>query len=192
MHFNQYEPNESELKFKGTLARVYQRDVKGKIFEYVVMPSSAKILAITREGKLVLLKETVFSTNKTYFSLPGGRIEPDETPEAAARRELKEETGLEPASLELWFAHNYSQTIVSTKYFYLAKGCIKVQGQNPEDTERIEVMELDLDTFLQYATRDNFKHMELQNKFMKMMLDNDAREEFASVAGLQAQMDEYE
>lgn len=184
MHFNQYTPNESELKFKGILAHVYQRNLKGKIFEYVVMPSSAKVLAITKEKKLILLKETVFSTNKTYFALPGGRIEPDEAPEAATLRELKEETGLEPASLELWFKHNYSQAIISTKYFYVAKDCIKTQEQEPEDTEHIEVMELDLETFLEYATRDNFKHMELQNKFMKMLLDSDAKEEFARIAGL--------
>lgn len=184
MHFNQYTPNESDLKFKGVLARIYQRPVKGKTFEYVVVPSSAKILAITKEKKLVLLKETVFSTNKTYYSLPGGRIEPGEAPEAAAHRELIEETGLEPASLELWFAHNYSQTIISTKYFYLAKGCVKVREQEIEDTESIELLELDLETFLAHTTRGDFKHMELQNKFMKMMLDEYAKAEFVAVADL--------
>lgn len=184
MHFNQYTPNESELKFKGVLARIYQHDVKGKKFEYVVIPSSAKIIAVTREKKLILLKETIFSTGKTYFSLPGGRIESGESPEAAARRELKEETGLETTSLELWFAHNYSQTIINTKYFYLAKDCEKVQEQKPEDTEDIEVMELDLDTFLAHTSGENFKHMELQNKFMKMMLDDNAKAEFIKIAGL--------
>lgn len=45
---------------------------------------------------LVILKSRPAS-QAGRFNLPGGKIEPNETPEQAAVRELKEETGLSPA-----------------------------------------------------------------------------------------------
>ena len=42
---------------------------------------------------------TVTNRRSGGFSLPGGKVESDETRSAAALRELKEETGLEPVAL---------------------------------------------------------------------------------------------
>lgn len=37
-----------------------------------------------------------------YWELPGGKVEPGEDPLTAARRELAEETGIDPPSRDLW------------------------------------------------------------------------------------------
>jgi len=39
---------------------------------------------------------------ETYFVLPGGHVEPGETLAEAARREMKEETGIETGGLRPW------------------------------------------------------------------------------------------
>jgi ADP-ribose pyrophosphatase YjhB (NUDIX family) len=47
---------------------------------------------IVREGNLLLLRRR--KLGERYDALPGGTIEPGETPEAAAIREIREETSL--------------------------------------------------------------------------------------------------
>jgi 8-oxo-dGTP pyrophosphatase MutT (NUDIX family) len=55
-----------------------------------VSPTLAASAACFREGKVLIAKRI----RPPLWSLPGGRIEPGETPEAAAIRELFEETGV--------------------------------------------------------------------------------------------------
>ncbi len=47
---------------------------------------------VLRAGKLLVVKRDKFG--KKYITLPGGAVEPDESPEQAVVRELKEETCL--------------------------------------------------------------------------------------------------
>ena len=53
-------------------------------------------LIIIRNNRVLLARDDTLD----FWSLPGGRIEPGESDEAAAARELREETGLELLGLE--------------------------------------------------------------------------------------------
>jgi 8-oxo-dGTP diphosphatase len=63
---------------------------------------SAGAVVLDAEGRVLLLRH-VFRTG-TGWGIPGGFINHDEQPEAAIRRELLEETGLELESAEFAFA----------------------------------------------------------------------------------------
>jgi len=61
----------------------------------------AASMAILKAGRFLLVKRGR-EPSKGLFAFPGGRLEPGETPEEAARRELFEETGLTAGELRLW------------------------------------------------------------------------------------------
>lgn len=56
-------------------------------------------------GPNVLLVQRSRGAAAGLWSLPGGHLEPGETPEEAARREVEEETGLKPGPLHYFCTH---------------------------------------------------------------------------------------
>lgn len=56
---------------------------------------------VTPSGKFLLIKVFRYPSNRYLWEFPAGLIEDGESPEDAAGRELREETGIAPESLEL-------------------------------------------------------------------------------------------
>lgn len=54
---------------------------------------SAGMVCIAPTGRVFLMRRSQHVNNPFYWSIPAGRIEPDETAFDAAQRELEEETG---------------------------------------------------------------------------------------------------
>ena len=51
--------------------------------------------AIIQDHQILLLKQIEHASGRSYWQIPGGRIELDETEEQCVQREMLEETGLE-------------------------------------------------------------------------------------------------
>ena len=68
----------------------------GSIVKYYIESRGVRAVAIIaqdRNKKLLCQREYRYAVGKTMYEFPGGVVEPGETPLAAARRELREETG---------------------------------------------------------------------------------------------------
>ncbi len=61
--------------------------------EVVRHPGAVAVVAVTPEHKLVLVRQYRYAAGRFLLEIPAGTLEPGETPEETARRELREETG---------------------------------------------------------------------------------------------------
>lgn len=75
-----------ELKFSNNEERQYERIRGGGRGAVMIVP-------MTTENELLLVREYCAGTNDYQLGFPKGLIDPGETPEQAANRELKEEIG---------------------------------------------------------------------------------------------------
>ncbi len=97
-------------------------------------------LALTKDEKVVLARQYRPGPDRILDELPGGGVEPSETPEAAIRRELLEETGYAAGRLvSLGTPCDCAYTTVD-RHAFLALDCEKVGEPTPDGSEWIEVV----------------------------------------------------
>jgi 8-oxo-dGTP pyrophosphatase MutT (NUDIX family) len=82
------------------------------------------------EGKILIVGHR--ASRKRYWNFPGGKVEEDESPEEAARREVREETGLLLGDLSLVHEDFYKlEGCVWKGYFFRAES----DGAKPKNME---------------------------------------------------------
>lgn len=107
------------------------------------------ILALTPEQKVILVRQYRPGPKVILLELPGGYLDPNETPLQSAKRELKEETGYEGdiQAVGTSLDDAYSTMI---RYNFVATDCKKVTELNLDNDEDIEVVTMSLDEFRQH------------------------------------------
>ena len=115
----------------------------GRIVEdYYVLeyPNWVNAVAITDEGKVLMVRQYRHAANIVSLEIPGGVIDEGEEPMQAMRRELLEETGYLFDDIELINTVYANPSTANNKTFcYLAKGGVKVQEQDLDEHEHIVV-----------------------------------------------------
>ena len=107
------------------------------------------VLALTAENHVVLAREYRPGPEEVLLELPGGGVEASESPEAAIRREMLEETsyGGDFQFVGTHFHCAYSTFIKTT---FVARNCRPVQAPQNEANEFIEVVEMPLADFREH------------------------------------------
>lgn len=115
------------------------RETSREIIEH---PGSVGILPLLTRERVLLIRHYRHAVGKTIWEIPAGTMEPGETPEECARRELEEETGYRARRLEPFFecyaAPGYSQELM---HVFLARGLERTK-RRPEEDEIISVRSL--------------------------------------------------
>jgi ADP-ribose pyrophosphatase len=87
-------PDEARTEYRGSLIGLTVERWGDHEREIVEHPGSVAIVAVDREGRVVLVRQFREAARRALLELPAGGLEEGEEPLASAQRELREETGL--------------------------------------------------------------------------------------------------
>ena len=105
--------------------------------DIIVHPGSVVVLPIFEDGRVLLIRQYRHSVGEFLWELVAGRKEPDETPVAAARRELIEETGYRAKHLrEMMCVIPTPGFVNEWMWIFAAEGLQQGEAQ-PEEDEKI-------------------------------------------------------
>ena len=129
---------------KGNLVRLREDKVilpqgTEALYEYVEIKHGSSTLAMEDNGDVWLVKEWKYAIGRPSVEVVSGGLEPGESPLEGARRELREEAGLDAAEfIPLGHVDPFTTMLRCQNYLFLARGLTA----NPHQREEAEVMEL--------------------------------------------------
>ena len=104
-------------------------------------PHIVQTIPVTSEGAFVLVRQYRHAIAKIAYQFPAGAVDPGETPEAAASRELEEETGYRTNRLiRLGSGAPYSTKLTGYEDFYLARDAAPTGQQHYDEQEETNVV----------------------------------------------------
>lgn len=108
------------------------------------MPSWVNVIARTSDGHYLFVRQWRFGTERLTLEIPGGVVDPGEEPLAAAKRELREETGF---TAESWTALGVVEPNPAFQdnrcFHFLAEGAQCTHQLDLDDGEDIQVLQLE-------------------------------------------------
>ena len=119
----------------------------GRSLKAIVLeaPDWVNVVAVTPEGKVVVVHQYRFGTGQTTIEIPAGIVEKGETPQQAAIRELKEETGYTTTRWKyLGWVESNPAFLNNHCHQWLAQAVVKTQAAEPDANEDIAVSEFSL------------------------------------------------
>lgn len=114
----------------------------------------AAIIAITKDKKVVITRQFRPGPELVMEELPGGFVDPGESPEDSAIRELLEETGYGVGSVKYLGSIHKDTYMNATWHVLLATGCEKTAEPEHGYTEHIDIDLISIDQLITNAKTD--------------------------------------
>ena len=121
-------------------------------------PGAACVLATTASNKVILVRQYRYCVGETLLELPAGKIDPQETPESCAKRELAEETPYTAKSIELLYTFYTAPGFCNEKmYLFLASKIVANSQLRPDKDELLQTVELNSEEVKEAIAAGNIK-----------------------------------
>lgn len=112
-------------------------------YHVVEVADWVNVVAISEAGNVILVEQYRHAVKRVMLEIPAGHVDPREDREAAARRELLEETGYGGGT---WHAlgalHPVASRFANQVHSYLALGVRKIGEPLQEESEKLHVREI--------------------------------------------------
>ncbi len=145
---------ESEEIYSGRLLHVFKDTVRlpsgnHSIREYIKHPGASVVIPYLGNNKIIMIRQYRYPIQMVMLELPAGKIDPGESPEKTMARELAEETGYHPGSLQfICKIHpcvGYSDELL---YLFWAND-LRLSVTPSDDDETIETVEMSIDAAME-------------------------------------------
>jgi ADP-ribose pyrophosphatase len=171
-------PTSAVRTYKGVLFEVWQWQQKlfngeTALFEVLRRPDTVLVLPVV--GNDVLLVEERQPGMKSMLRTLGGRVESGETPEQAAQRELREESGFTANTLLLWDAWQPVNKIDWAVFLFVAHGLVERGKTSLDAGEAIALRRVPLASILDGKPDVHIDDYELMHKVYQVRSDEEER-----------------
>jgi ADP-ribose pyrophosphatase len=138
--------------------RVIQPDGQEGTFGIVEMKPGVSVLPVDDDSTVYLVRVFRYTLDRDSLEALAGGVEEDEDPIDAARRELREEAGIEAMDLiDLGVVDQLTEVVVSPDHLFLARGLSFTQSDQ-EETEDIERVAVPLAQAVEWALDGTVSH----------------------------------
>jgi ADP-ribose pyrophosphatase len=143
--------------------------------DFYVLESAdwVNVIPLTARNEVVLVRQYRHGIRGLALEIPGGIVEKGDSPEAAARRELMEETGYrDSAMVSLGLCHPNPAFLNNRCHMFLAKDVYPAGEQNQDEKEDIEVLLRPLDEIPNLIRNGGITHSLVVAAFYRLYMEH--------------------
>lgn len=139
-----YELNRHELVYQGYIVNLTVDHITTAagietVREVFHHPGGAAVVPLLPNGDVLLVRQFRYPVQQDLLELPAGRIDPGETPESTAIRELSEEVGYAPGKLRKLGEFYTTPGFCTEKLHLFLATDLKAVSEPGDDDEEIQV-----------------------------------------------------
>jgi 8-oxo-dGTP pyrophosphatase MutT (NUDIX family) len=124
------------------------------------------VIPITNNHQVIMIKQYRHGSRKVALEIPGGLLDPGDTPKKGAARELLEETGFQSKKLKQIGVVRPNPALFNNRcYTFLAQDIQKVADPKLDQTEDIEVVPVPLADISGFILKGKIDHAMVMTAF---------------------------
>jgi 8-oxo-dGTP pyrophosphatase MutT (NUDIX family) len=148
----------------------------GQEYDFYILESTpwVNVIPLTQENDVILIRQYRHGIRDLTLEIPGGLVEGQDTPEEAAVKELREETGYEASEMIPLGSVLPNPAIQNNRcHTFLAKDVILVGEQQLDEQEDIEVIRRPLADIPRLIQQGDINHSLVVAAFLKYYLERE-------------------